>query len=125
MNQLGSLVLGLQHIGIPTQRFAETIAFYKSLGFTIIREYDGVAFLSLAGLSLEVYEIENPALSPGAIDHIALNVSDIQATYTAVRSLGYRELESGIQTLPFFTKGVSYFTIIGPNAENIEFAQYL
>ncbi len=26
-------VLGLQHIGIPTQVFEETVDFYKSLGF--------------------------------------------------------------------------------------------
>lgn len=129
MKQLGDLVLGLQHIGIPTDCFDKTIAFYQSLGFTIIHatihDSNRVAFLKLSDVVMEVYEDEDAAMYRGAIDHVALNVSDIQGAHSLVRNLGYWELEGGIQTLPFFTNGVSYFTIEGPNAEKIEFSQYL
>lgn len=129
MKQLKDLVLGLQHIGIPTHSYDKTIAFYQSLGFSVIHaplhDNKHVAFLKLGTAVLEVYEQENPAMQKGAIDHIALDVNDIKAVYTLVRNLGYRELENGIQTLPFFTNGVSYFTIEGPNAEKVEFSQYL
>lgn len=130
MKQLDDLVTGLQHIGIPTNKYDQTIAFYKSLGFTIVHQnsVDGtkrVAFLKLSGVVLEVYEVNAPAMLNGAIDHIALDVKDIKAVHTLVRSFGYHELEAGIQTLPFFANGVSFFTIVGPNCEKVEFSQYL
>ncbi len=129
MAAIAELILGLQHIGIPTHSLQKTVEFYQSLGFSVIHAPEHnkkrVAFLKLGDVVIEAYENEAVALREGAIDHIALNVTDIQATYREVRSLGYKELENGIQTLPFFTKGVSYFTILGPNAEKVEFSQYL
>ncbi|HAP57284.1 MAG: VOC family protein [Sphaerochaeta sp.] len=123
------LILGLQHIGIPTHSLEKTIDFYQSLGFSIIQaplhDHKRVAFLKLGDVVIEAYESDETAAHTGAIDHFALNVSDIQAVHSLVRSLGYQELENGIQTLPFFSHGVSYFTIQGPNAEKVEFAQYL
>ena len=42
-------IKGIQHIGIPTQKYQETLDFYRSLGFEIINQenYQGhrVAFL--------------------------------------------------------------------------------
>jgi catechol 2,3-dioxygenase-like lactoylglutathione lyase family enzyme len=123
------LILGLQHIGIPTHSLEKTIDFYQSLGFSVIHaplhDHKRVAFLKLGDVVIEAYESDETAAHTGAIDHFALNVSDIQAVHSLVRSLGYQELENGIQTLPFFSHGVSYFTIQGPNAEKVEFAQYL
>ncbi len=129
MPTLPELILGLQHIGIPTQSIEKTIDFYRSLGFTVIHapehEHKKVAFLKLGDIVIEAYENDEVAARNGAIDHIALNVRDIHAAYRRVRSLGYQELENGIQTLPFFSEGVSYFTIQGPNTKKIEFSQYL
>ena len=34
-------------------------------------------------------------------------------------------LDSEINSLPFFEKGVRFFTILGPNAEKIEFNQII
>ncbi len=129
MEQLQDLVLGLQHIGIPTHRYEQTLSFYQSLGFTVIYSTmngnDHVAFLKLKSIVMEVYEHESVAGHSGAIDHVALDVSDIEAVHALVKSLGYQVLEKGIQTLPFFANGVRYFTIEGPNAEKVEFSQYL
>ena len=55
-------VLGLQHIGIPTQVFEETVDFYKSLGFEpyynarISESNFRVAFLRMGKITIEVYE---------------------------------------------------------------------
>ncbi len=129
MKDVKELVRGLQHIGIPTKEFDATIAFYGSLGFAVIHENRSeggrVAFLRLNDLVIETYEEPQTAMNAGAIDHIALDVSDIAATYAAVARLGHPALEGSVQTLPFFTRGVSFFTIEGPNKEKVEFSQYL
>ncbi len=120
-----SYTTGLQHIGVPTKCLKSSIKFYSSLGFEIRFRTNSVAFMELHELCIELYEIKNTSESYGAIDHIALNVKDVEAVYTHVKSLGFKLLESEIQALPFFEKGVRYFTIEGPNAEKIEFNQIL
>ena len=119
---------GVQHIGIPTNDINKTIEFYHALGFdTALRTVNGteeVAFLQLHNLIIETYQNHQAKMEYGAIDHIALDVSDIAATYAAVARLGHPALEGGVQTLPFFERGVSFFTIEGPNNEKVEFSQY-
>ena len=61
----------------------------------------------------------------GAIDHISLDVDDIEATWAAVKEAGYTPVEAEIDGLPYFEKGVRFFNIVGPNAETIEFCQIL
>ena len=38
MNEIGKMVTGLQHIGLPTNDMAATVRFYQSLGFEIAHE---------------------------------------------------------------------------------------
>ena len=38
MNEIGTLVTGLQHIGLPTNDIHATVAFYQSLGFRIAHQ---------------------------------------------------------------------------------------
>lgn len=64
-------------------------------------------------------------MSPGAIDHIALDVSDIEAAYALVQGLGYPVVSQGIESMNVWENGVRYFTILGPNQERVEFNQYL
>lgn len=80
-------------------------------------------FFILNGLVIEVYYGEKSAFTDGSWDHIALDVSDIEKTLEEVHSLGYKELEQGIQSMPVFDHGVRYFTIRGPNGEKVEFNQ--
>ena len=64
---------------------------------------------------------------PGAIDHIALNVTDVEKVYEAIVNDGSYTIcdpEKGIQFLPFYN-GVKFFTILGPNGEKVEFNQKL
>ena len=121
-------VKGLQHIGIPTNNMEKTVEFYKKLGFGVLHaNQDGqtkVAFLGLKGLVLETYENNMAALCDGAVDHIALDVSDIEDAYRYVCELGVKILTE-ITYLPFWDNGVKFFIAQGPHLERIEFAQYL
>lgn len=120
-------ITGIQHIGVPTDDIQKSILFYKGLGFGIvwqtINEQDGtsVVFLQLGNLIMEVYENKQASMKSGAIDHIALNVTDIDAVFSKIKELGYEMLDDNIRFLPFWEYGVRFFTIIGPNKEKIEF----
>lgn len=118
---------GIQHLGVPTDDFPKTIDFYKSLGFTPVFEKENeVCFLQLGTLVVETYPAkEGAAMCNGGIDHVALNVNDIEEAWKLANEGGYELLDTGINFLPFFANGVKYFTILGPNHEKIEFNQYL
>lgn len=124
-------ITGLQHIGIPTNDIEVTTAFYKTLGFdvafqTINKEADEkVAFLRMQDIVIETYENKKAALVNGAIDHIALNVTDIEAVFELAKENEFCILDEEIQFLPFWENGVRFFTVVGPNKEKVEFSQYL
>lgn len=119
-------IRGLQHIGIPTRDVEKTISFYEGLGFhttyRLHNEEHNVAFLENQGMVVETY-LGDMAGRTGAIDHITLDVTDIQKVFDWVKENGYTLLDPEIITLPFFDKGCSYFMIEGPNKERVEFNQ--
>lgn len=119
---------GLQHVGIPTEDMDGSIRFYTGLGFENIHETlngaSRVVFLQLKDLVVEIWEGPSTGRS-GAIDHIAINVSDVEAVYRTVTGAGLSAIEGKICELPFWELGVRYFTIEGLNAERIEFIQKL
>ena len=129
MNTITAHVTGLQHIGLPTNDMEKTLAFYESLGFRTawrtVNNGETVCFLSLAGVCIETYENGQAAGAAGAIDHIALDVDDVEAAWEAVRAAGHTPLEDEVQFLPFWEEGVRFFNILGPNREKIEFSQML
>lgn len=122
---------GIQHIGIPTNDIEKTIAFYKELGFetalqTINKEADEkVAFLKLKTLVIETYENKAAKFESGAIDHVAIDVNDIEEVYQYISEKKLNTTNDTIHFLPFWKNGVRFFTIEGPNMEKIEFSQYL
>ena len=123
-------ITGLQHIGIPTNDIEKTKDFYGLLGFQVAfqtvnqKANEKVAFLKLDHMVIETYENKHAALENGALDHIALNVTDIEAVYELVTKKGFSILEKEIQFLPFWERGVRFFTITGPNQEKVELSQY-
>lgn len=123
--------MGVQHVGLPTNDLDKTIAFYTALGFEIafqtVNEQAGerVAFLRLGNLTVESYENHNAAGYSGAWDHIALDVTDVEAVFRLIKEKGYTTPNQQIEFLPFWEKGVRFFTITGPNGEKVEFSQYL
>ena len=122
---------GVQHIGIPTNDMESTVSFYQKLGFeiafeTVNKEADEkVVFLKMGTLVVEAYENHAAALTSGAIDHVALDVKNIEEIYKYVNETGLNSTQDTIHFLPFWEKGVKFFTIEGPNKEKVEFSQYL
>lgn len=124
-----NLCTGFQHLGIPTANMDATLAFYKSIGFeeTYSTLNDGckVYFLKLGDMVVETYESKSVADKTGAIDHIALNVTDIDAVFALAKEKGLPTDDTSVNFLPFFDNGVKFFTVIGPNSEKVEFNQIL
>lgn len=129
MNPIAARVKGLQHIGIPTNDMKKTLEFYQSLGFELALDVmngtERVCFLKLAGVCIETYENGQAVGQAGAINHIALDVDDVYATWDAVTAAGHVPMETEPRFLPFWENGVKFFNILGPNMETVEFSQYL
>ena len=118
---------GLQHIGLPTNDFKKTLDFYAALGFEVayqtVNNGEPVAFLKLGDLVFETYENGRAVGTTGAVDHVAINVTDVEEARRLADELKLNVIEEG--QLPFWENGVKYFTVLGPNQEKIEFNQYL
>ena len=131
MKKLRDFALGLQHVGLPTNDLNATIAFYESLGFETVYQVrndaagEDVAFLRLKNLTIEAYENGQAAMQSGAIDHIAIDVDDVEAAYRLAQEQGYQIVSNGVEFLPFWQNGVKFFILLGPNQERVEFNQYL
>ena len=120
---------GIQHIGIPTKDMEATKAFFAKLGFEpafeTVNEGAKVAFLKLENLVIETYESDEATMKAGAIDHVAIDVKDIEKVYELINQADLNTTRDIIHFLPFWENGVKFFTIEGPNKEKVEFSQYL
>ena len=124
-------IVGVAHIGLPTNDLKKTIEFYKSLGFEVILETynekakEKVAFLQIQNYCIESSENGQAVMADGAYQHVALDVRDIEEMYKKICENGYEVITDGIEQLPFWDNGVKFFMIKGPNEERIEFCQKL
>ena len=121
---------GVQHIGIPINDINKTIEFYHTLGFeTVFRTVNSneeVAFLQLHNLIIETYQNHQAKMEYGSIDHIAINVNNIDELFKVVKDNGkFKMLDQQVNSLPFWANGVKFFTIEGPSKEKIEFCEKL
>lgn len=129
--QLKEQINGIGHIGIPTNDIEATIQFYEALGFEVAfrtvneEANEKVAFLKIQNLIIETYENHAAKLENGAVDHVAIDVKDIEKTYQMINQANMNTTGDTIHFLPFWERGVKFFTIEGPNKEKIEFSQYL
>ncbi len=124
---LTQYVDGYQHFGIPTNDIETTEKFYLSLGFQKKWEttYQGnrVYFFEHGNILVETYEKDGEASGVrGAIDHIALNCTDIAACAKEALAGKFKVVE-GPNFLPYWEHGVMYICIEGPNKEIVEFIQ--
>lgn len=122
-------ITGIQHIGIPTNDIQSTKDFYHSLGFITELETENngekVAFLRLKDLVIETYQNGMAVMQSGAINHVAIDVKNIDEVFSLVKSLDVEMADKNVNSLPFWENGVRFFTITGPNKERIEFCERL
>lgn len=119
---------GIQHIGLPTNDMEATIAFYKKLGFELVHEARvdcRVCFLKLGNLVVESYENKAAVMRAGAIDHISIDCTNIDAAFADAKKAGFEIIGGKIEALPFWKNGVKFFKFEGPNKEIIEYCQIL
>lgn len=136
---LSERIKGFQHLGLPVTSIETSRAFYERLGFReamtrTLPTQDGVvqvAMMELNGFVLELYQLVGAALEEirtrghGHIDHVALDVDDINAVFQMVQEIGLQPLEEAPIFLPFWERGVYYFNVQGPDGEKVEFNQRL
>ncbi len=131
MSKLCDFCDGIQHIGIPTEKLDETVKFYEELGFENVHfaefgeKPNHVCFLKFGNLVLECYDEENTAKTAGSINHFAINCTDIDAAYKLALEKGYKIVSNEIEALPFWSNGIRFFIIEGPNSERVEIDQIL
>ncbi len=136
---LAGNLTGAQHLGIPVTDIARSKEFYGRLGFKLamsaeVPEGAGtikVAMMDLNGFIIEVYQYPAEDLpgvrsrTDGHIDHIALNVKDVDKAFQELKAAGLDILEKEPIFLPFWEKGVRFFNVRGPDGERVEFAERL
>lgn len=128
--ELQNYVTGIQHIGLPTNSMEKTLEFYTGLGFevayqTVSPSGNKVAFLTLKNLTIETFENHAAPGVSGAINHVCLDVTDVDAAFKAAKEKNYDIKEDEVKSLPFWENGVRFFNIVGPNSETVEFCQKL
>ncbi len=132
-------ILGFQHLGLPVTNIERSEAFYSQLGFKTVMKTDlpadsdavKVIMMELKGFVLELYQLVGNELAEvrgrvdGHIDHLALDVQDIERAFEDMRASGLTILEDAPVFLPFWDKGVKYFNVRGPDGERVEFNQII
>lgn len=129
-------ILGIQHLGIPCPDLEKSEKWYRDvLGFEKIEDkvVEGRAhaiFMKKGNLVLEMYYTNDEEMDEvrvrkhGHIDHVALDVKDIEAAWDYMKRTDVEFVDTQIDYLPFFN-GVRFFTVIGPSGEKVEFNQFL
>lgn len=118
---------GLQHIGIPTLELTEAEKFWGKLGFTKIGDFPSgnVIFMEKDKLVIETWKLDEVAGAPGAINHISLDVSDIDQAFIDAKAEGFVLIDKEIKFLPFWENGIKYFNVQGPEGIIVEFCEIL
>lgn len=129
-------IIGLAHIGVFSKDLEVSKAFYcDRLGFKVIHENaitetDGVvkiAFVAAGNCVIElIQKPQHQAKDSGIVDHIALNVKDIEKVWTDLKAEGIKfETPEIVTNLTFFEKGSRWITFWGPDGERLELNETL
>lgn len=124
------LIRKVAHIGYQVSDLTRSLTFYESLGFKIQRRFSKispqgeieVAFLEMGGAVLELYQLPSGTLFDVprcGIDHIALEVSNLEAVVKVLKMLRY-PLDEG----PIQEDQVRFLLIRGPDGERLEFDEF-
>lgn len=60
------------------------------------------------------------------VQHVGIPTTDIEASFAEAQKLGLNFAEGSIQHIDtFWSNGIRYFNVLGPNHEVIEFCQIM
>jgi catechol 2,3-dioxygenase-like lactoylglutathione lyase family enzyme len=130
---------GWAHLGIPVTDIEKSKDFYQKFGFIDLMDAEvtagdqavKISILEKGGLSLEFYQLlaaDLPGIrnrQDGHIDHVAMNVKDIERAFTELKAADNIPLEPEPVYLPIWEKGEKYLSFRGPDNEKIELNQKL
>lgn len=131
---------GWSYLGIPVTDIDHSLAFYRQFGFEVEMTADlqlkngsklKALMIALNGFAIKLYQLppsdgDTPAArKDGFIDHVALNVKNVDQAFEELTAAGVATLEEAPIVLPFWENGVKFFNIRGPDGEKIEFGQIL
>lgn len=122
-----TLFLGIDHINVRTTELEKSIKFYTEvLGFSLLKRFETpmrLALLSLNGTVVEFSEIpEMSSFQDGFVNHWALNVSDIFATFELLKDQGVEFIPPASEPVKIENRSY-YFFFRGPSGERIEAVQ--
>jgi len=119
-------LLGLAHIGVFVRDMDASIDFYKRLGFTLDNAKETntgvkISFLSAGSCVLELIgrNVE-PYRTAGIVDHIAIQVDDMEAAIAKANANGIEIDASKVGNVAFLGN-VSNVFFTGPDGERLEF----
>lgn len=125
----GGQITGLAHIGIFVKDMEASVRFYRdTLGFEVTDECNlgsRLVFCNKGTCLLELIRPKNyePRV-PGQIDHIAVEVVEIEPLVCRLIEKGVKFL-GDISEVPSLLGGVKNIFFEGPDGERIEFFEYL
>lgn len=125
---------GWAHLGIPVTDINRSKSFYKDLGFVEVMNAEvkkeggiiKVSFMNLNGFHIELYQLFGEELEKikkrvdGHIDHIALDVLDVDQAFNELQQANYNIDETLPSYIDFGDFEVRFFNVKGPDNEKIE-----
>ena len=125
-------IMGLAHIGVHVHDLEVSKKFYRDkLGFDIIWTCEvgtsNVAFAQKGNLVLELIEpADKKCLNSGVVEHIAMQVKDIEAEAAALRAKGIVFETEEVQGSDLvFANGARWINFYGPDGEHLELNEVL
>ena len=126
----GGEILGLAHIGVKVRDIEASIRFYRDvLGFQLTSRQDlgatHLAFLNIGTCLIELVQKETyEERTAGQVDHIAMEVRDIDQLVCRLIEKNVKFLSNEINVAPDLLDGVKNIFFVGPDGERFEFFEY-
>ena len=121
-------IKGLAHIGIFVKDMEASKDYYVKLGFSLDKEAKlddlELAFLSAGTCLIELVKLKDYVERPaGVIDHIAVEVDDIDAAVANATAKGIN-IDASAVTFVQLLGGIKNVFFEGPDGERIEYFEY-
>ena len=126
---------GLGHVAVYTRDMGQSIAFYETIGGSVLRRGSVstpageklLALVDLGGVTLELIQSPTPApLTEGNIPHFAVYVDDVDAAAAELKALGVDTFTTPEKVvLPTLFGGLENRFFTGPSGEQIELMKML